>query len=104
MRDRSDLPGRGGDRPLTVAGTTFPLSEVQAVSTAGGWARLRSGKRLDGKVGGLDAVPVMIDVSGVEVLELRVGVSGGWWGAHAVWLDPTLVGPDPAAIRKAAGR
>jgi hypothetical protein len=42
----------------------------------------------------------VVDVSGVEVLELHV--TGGGWGAHAVWLDPRLTGPNPAAIRKAA--
>jgi hypothetical protein len=43
----------------------------------------------------------LIDVTGVDVLELRTGHKGSHWGAHAVWLDPILVGPDPAAIRRA---
>jgi S1-C subfamily serine protease len=42
-----------------------------------------------------------VDVTGVEALELRVGVTGSGWGAHGVWLDPSLVGPDPDAIRRA---
>jgi hypothetical protein len=46
----------------------------------------------------------VINVIGVEVLELRVGVTGSGWGAHAIWLDPILVGPNAAAIRKAAGK
>jgi hypothetical protein len=46
----------------------------------------------------------LIDVTGVDVLELRVGHKGSRYGAHAVWLDPILVGPDPAAIRRGAGK
>ena len=41
---------------------------------------------------------------GVDTLELRVGCKGNGFGAHAVWLDPVLVGPDPAAIRRAADK
>jgi len=43
------------------------------------------------------------DLTGVDVLELRVGGQGGS-GAHGVWLDPVLIGPDAAAIRKAAAK
>jgi S1-C subfamily serine protease len=45
-----------------------------------------------------------IDLTGVEVLELRVGTSGSTFGAHAVWLDPILEGADSKAIRIAAGK
>jgi hypothetical protein len=46
----------------------------------------------------------LVDVTGVDVLELRVGHTGSGYGAHSVWLDPILVGPDAAAIRKAASK
>jgi hypothetical protein len=48
----------------------------------------------------------VIDVTGVEELELRVAALPGRpaYGAHAVWLDPILVGPDAAAIRRASGK
>jgi S1-C subfamily serine protease len=46
----------------------------------------------------------VVDVTGVEVLELRTSLNGSGFGAHAVWLDPILVGPDSSAIHKAAGK
>jgi S1-C subfamily serine protease len=45
-----------------------------------------------------------VDVSGVDVLELRVGNTASNWGASSVWLDPILIGPDADAIRKAASK
>jgi hypothetical protein len=45
-----------------------------------------------------------IDVSGVDVLELRVGVAGNHNHAHGVWIDPIVIGPDVAAILKAAAK
>jgi hypothetical protein len=32
-----------------------------------------------------------VDVSGVDVLELRVRARGSYWGLHAVWLGPRLL-------------
>ena len=32
-----------------------------------------------------------VDVTGVDVLELRVTSQGSHWGLHAVWLEPRLV-------------
>jgi hypothetical protein len=32
----------------------------------------------------------IVDVGGVEVLELQVRCEGSSWGGHAVWLDPRL--------------
>jgi hypothetical protein len=32
-----------------------------------------------------------VDVSTVSILELRVTVSGSYWNAHAVWLDPRVL-------------
>lgn len=46
----------------------------------------------------------LVDVTGVESLELRVSLSGLGFGAHAVWLDPILVGPEAAAIRRASAK
>ncbi len=46
----------------------------------------------------------LVPVLGVDILELRVGIAGSVLGAHAVWLDPILVGPDQAAIRRAASK
>lgn len=46
----------------------------------------------------------VVDVTGVEVLELRTIHTGSGYGAHTVWLDPLVVGPDAFAIRKAAGK
>jgi S1-C subfamily serine protease len=45
------------------------------------------------------------DVTGVDELELRVRSSQRHApGAHTVWLDPLVVGPDPAAIRRAGAK
>ena len=46
----------------------------------------------------------LVDVSGVDLLELRVGHTTSGYGAHAVWLDPILIGPDIDTIRRAAGK
>jgi hypothetical protein len=46
----------------------------------------------------------LIDVIGVEVLEVRTVQTGNGHGAHTVWLDPFVIGPDAAAIRKATGK
>jgi S1-C subfamily serine protease len=46
----------------------------------------------------------VVDVKGVQSLELRVAVvTGTGYGAHAVWLDPVLLGADSAALKKQAG-
>src|SRR5262249_62099473 len=45
-----------------------------------------------------------VDVSGVDVLELRVASTGSPWAAHSVWLDPVLIGLDAAAIRRAGSK
>lgn len=42
---------------------------------------------LKGKV----AVPVMVDVSNAEVMELRVHCAGSYAHAHAVWLEPLVI-------------
>jgi hypothetical protein len=46
----------------------------------------------------------LVSVVGVDILELRVSVAGSPLGAHAVWLDPIVVGADQAAIRRAASK
>jgi hypothetical protein len=43
-------------------------------------------------------------VSGVDVLELRVRSTGANAGAHAVWLDPILIGADEKVLRRIAGK
>jgi hypothetical protein len=43
----------------------------------------------------------VIDVSKVEVLELRVRGEGGTWGSHAVWVEPRLFTDRAAAEREA---
>jgi hypothetical protein len=46
-----------------------------------------------------------VSVEGVDVLELRVAVvRGSGWGAHAVWIDPHLLGASADALKKAADR
>jgi hypothetical protein len=32
-----------------------------------------------------------VDVTGVDVLELRVHAQGSHWGLHAVWIEPRLL-------------
>lgn len=44
----------------------------------------------------------VVDVTGVDKLELRVGHTDRNYGGHGVWIDPILIGPDPAAIRRAS--
>lgn len=46
----------------------------------------------------------VLDVTGIDVLEIMTKVSGTYYGAHAVWLDPYVAGPDGPAIKKASQR
>ena len=64
-------------------------------------ASLAAGDRRRGQDVPGGAFLSVVDVSKVEVLELRVRGEGGTWGSHAVWVEPRLFTDRAAAEREA---